>query len=101
MATQTLPRDVLTQVEATERADRVSEAAYELAIDLRARAETYRGEATLRFRDSGAGDLFLEYRGRRIELLEINGQPCEPAWNGYRLTLPGDRLRDRNVVRVV
>lgn len=99
--TMTDARDNLTQVEAEGRATRVTGCDYVLRIELTRGAETYRGDVTLAFADTGSGDLFLDFRGKVIELLEVNGYALEPRWNGYRLWLPGDRLQAQNVVRVV
>ena len=70
-----------------------------------AKSETYRGERHDHVRRSPRrGDTFLDYRGKTIELLEVNGQRIDsPDWNGYRLTLPGSALRatSENTVRVV
>jgi len=93
-------RDVLTQAEAQARAARVSDIAYELAISLTAGATTYRGEVTLHFRDQAAGDLFLDFRGKHIELLEVNGAAVTPDWTGYRLILPGSALGGENTVHI-
>ncbi len=94
-------RDVLTESEAQERASRISACAYDLAIDIRAGAATYRGDVTISFEDSGRGDTFLDHRGKTIELLEINGAATDVAWNGYRLIIPGAALRAKNTVRIV
>ncbi|HSH21426.1 MAG TPA: aminopeptidase N [Candidatus Caenarcaniphilales bacterium] len=93
MSKTTLPeapaaRDVLGQAEAAERAARVREARYEIRLDLRAGDTTYRGEARLDFATTGSGPLFLDFRGRRIEQLTVNGQDLDPDWTGYRLVLP-------------
>jgi aminopeptidase N len=93
-------RDVLSQTEAAARAARVNNADYRLDLELTAGLATYRGEATLSFAMTGEGPLFLDFRGRTIEQLEINGHTAEPDWTGYRLTLPGELLREENVVRV-
>jgi aminopeptidase N len=95
-------RDVLTQDEAEARAARVSDTSYELALDITRGAETYKGEVTLQFKLSATGDTFLDFRGKRIDRLEVNGETLDagPLWNGYRLTLPGSALRESNVVRV-
>ena len=82
-------RDVLTEQEATERAARVPEARYDINLDIVAGRATYRGDVVVRFTSRGEGSTFLDFRGRSIDLLEINGTPVEPDWNGYRLTLPG------------
>jgi aminopeptidase N len=94
-------RDVLTQVEARDRATRVGQADYDLAFDIVAGQSTYRGDATIRFATTGAGPLFLDFRGRNIELLEVNGASVTPDWNGYRLTVPADIVEPDMTVRVV
>ena len=94
-------RDVLTQTEAAERATRVDEAQYQISLDLQAGQATYRGDVTVRFSTRGEGPTFLDFRGRTIELLEVNGSPVEPDWNGYRLTLPGWLVAEDMTVRVV
>ena len=71
-------RDVLTQAEARERATRVRQADYDLALDIHAGQSTYRGDATIRFSTTGNGPVFLDFRGRDIELLEVNGTPVSP-----------------------
>ena len=93
-------RDVLTQQEATDRAARVREAQYEIKLDLIAGRSTYRGDVTVRFDAQGEGALFLDFRGRTIERLEVNGTQVEPEWNGYRLTLPGWLIAEEMTVRV-
>jgi aminopeptidase N len=100
---QPTARDVLTQDEAQQRVARVSAVDYTLALTLTKGAPTYRGEVTIRFHLEGAGDTFLDFRGRTIELLEVNGAAIEagPLWSGYRLTLPGSSLAADNVVHVV
>ena len=94
-------RDVLTQTEAADRATRVDEAHYEISLDLQAGQTTYRGDVTVRFTTRGEGPTFLDFRGRTIELLEVNGSTVEPDWNGYRLTLPGWLVAEDMTVRVV
>ena len=94
-------RDVLTETEAQERASRVSDVSYDIALDLVAGKATYGGDVTIRFNTSGSGPLFLDFRGREIELLEVNGQRLEPDWTGYRLTLPAESVSGSMTVRVV
>ncbi len=94
-------RDNLSQADAEARVARVQRCDYEIALDLRRDAPTFRGDVTLSFACSGPGDLFLDFRGKTIELLEVNGRRIEPNWNGYRLWLPGDSLAASNRVRVV
>jgi aminopeptidase N len=102
MTTETIPaRDVLTQAEAEARAARVRNAEYDIALDLTRGAPTYRGETTVRFDLTSSGDTFLDFRGLRVETLEVNGTLLTPQWNGYRLILPGSALRESNIVRIV
>src|SRR5690348_3748716 len=92
-------RDILTQSDAEARAARVSNCHYQLVIDLARGAEAYRGEVTIRFAATGRADLFLDYRGKTIERLEINNTAVpQPAWSGYRLTIPGALLRPENTI---
>jgi aminopeptidase N len=94
-------RDVLTQVEAKDRAGRVTQADYDISLELPAGSSRYRGDTTIRFRLTGVGALFLDFRGRSIDRLEVNGTKLEPDWTGYRLTLPADAVSDEMTVRVV
>ena len=94
-------RDNLTQVDAEARAARVKNCAYEISIELTRGSETYRGDVTLTFEAAGEGDLFLDFRGKTIERLDVNGQDVTPNWDGYRLWLPAAALKEANTVRVV
>src|SRR5262245_55529511 len=98
--TATPARDVLTQDEAVQRASRVSNVGYDLVLEMTKGAPTYKGDVTIRFDLSGSGDTFLDFRGKQIERLEVNGREPAPRWNGYRLTLPADALAAHNTVRV-
>ena len=100
MTSITAHRDILTQAEAEARAARVTDVAYELAINITEGASTYRGDVSVSFRDHAEGDLFLDFRGKTIASLEINGVAAEPDWTGFRLTLPGGLLAAENHVRV-
>src|ERR1035437_7456276 len=93
-------RDVLTQAEAEARAARVTTTSYQLALDILRGAETYRGDVTITFDLAGDGNLFLDYRGKTIHRLTVNGAPLDPDWTGYRLTLPGDTLQQSNSVTI-
>lgn len=98
---ETMSRDVLTQTESEKRAAQISACAYTLAFDLRAGSPTYRGDVTIAFNAAGGEDTFLDFRGKTIERLEINGELTPPDRAGYRLRLPGRLLRGQTVVRVV
>ena len=86
------PRDVLTQVEAEERAARVSHVSYDIAIELTRGSPTYRGDIQVRFQLQGKGDLFLDFREHTIESVELNGEAIEPETTPYRLILPAELL---------
>jgi len=97
----TSARDILTQEEAEGRAARISNVTYRLTIDITKGSPTYRGNEEILFDLLGNGDTFLCHRGKSIERLEINGSEVnEPAWDGFRLTLPGNFLRPSNVLRI-
>ena len=101
-APSTQPKDVLTQVEAEARAPRVSDVAYELRLELTKGSPTYRGDLTATFACSGSGPLFLDFTGKRIERLEVNGTLVDaPDWSGVRLTLGGALLAAATTVHVV
>ncbi len=95
-------RDVLTQVEATQRAARVTEAAYEIDLKLQRGAATYHGDVTATFTLTGTDAVFLDFTGKRIDSLQVNGETiAEPNWTGYRLTLDAGLRDGANTVRVV
>ena len=101
-APDTLPKDVLTQIEAEARAPRVTDLAYELRLELTRGAATYHGQLTASFQHSGSGPLFLDFTGHRIETLEVNGTTvAAPNWSGTRLTIDGALLAPATTVRVV
>jgi len=93
-------RDVLSRADAAVRAARVQRAAYDIDLDLVSGHPSYRGDVTIRFRVAGEGPLFLDFRGRRIERLEVNGRAIQPDWNGFRLVLPADSLAPETIVRL-
>jgi aminopeptidase N len=83
MTTMTAPvRDVLTRDEAAERASRVSNAAYRIALELTKGAPTYTGDVTLTFDATGAGDLFLDFKSGTISAFDVNGTEVSPSTNG-------------------
>ncbi len=96
----TQERDILTETDAQARAERVSNARYELALDLTKGAPTYGGVVTIAFDQSGGDDLPLNFRGKRIDLLELNGEACSFEWLGRKLTLPGSALAASNTLRI-
>jgi aminopeptidase N len=93
-------RDVLTESEAQQRAERVTDVSYDIALDLAAGVSTYHGDVTIRFNTSGTGPLFFDFRGKEIDHLEVNGERLDPDWTGYRLTLPADSVTGSMTVRI-
>jgi aminopeptidase N len=96
-----LQRDILTREEAAGRAARLGRIAYDIALDLDADQTTYRGDVRISFSVRGTDDLFLDFRGGAIELLEVNGTRVErPDRPGARIVLPGRLLRPSTSLRV-
>ena len=95
--------NVLTQEEAAQRVRQISEVEYDLTLSLRAGATGYEGDATLRFRHtSPSAGTVLDFTGKEIIRLAINDdEVTEARWARNRLHLPGDRLREQNIVRIV
>ncbi len=96
----TQERDILTEDAATTRAERISNCRYELTLDLTKGAPTYRGGITLTFDQQGAGDLMLNFRGKHIDLLELNGEQVDFTWRGRELTLPAASLAGSNTLHI-
>ena len=98
--------NVLTQVEAADRAAAIHGVEYDLALSLHAGRPDYEGDVTIRFehRDPAAG-VFLDCTGEEIVRLDVNDADALGAegvrWSRNRLTLPGSLLRAGNIVRVV
>tara|TARA_B100001123_G_scaffold147063_2_gene170445 strand:+ start:2084 stop:4630 length:2547 start_codon:yes stop_codon:yes gene_type:complete len=93
-------RDILTETDATARAERISNCRYELALDLIKGAPTYKGTVTIAFDQSGEGDLTLNFRGKRIDSLQLNGETVDFEWIGKKLTLAGKLLLSSNSLRI-
>jgi aminopeptidase N len=74
--------------------------AYALDLDLGAGRQTYGGVARLRFPVTGAGSLFLDFRGGEVTRLTVNGQAVTPERSGHRILLPGALLRATTEVEV-
>jgi len=78
----------------------VGRVAYALDLDLGAGRPTYGGVARLRFPVTGAGDLFLDFRGGEVTRLVVNGRAVTPERPGHRILLPGDLLRATTEIEV-
>ncbi len=75
------------------RAATVHDVRYDLALDLTARDSAV-GSVTVRWRRTGTGSALLDFRGRRLTALSINGREAPPAWaNGAHITIPSTALQ--------
>ena len=90
----------LTRDEARDRANLVSNARYDVSLDLTA-GQTFRTESTLRFDCAQPGaSTFLDCASMRIVELQVNGSSVDPsAHDGTRVRLDG--LAEENEVRLV
>ncbi|MDQ8153158.1 MAG: M1 family aminopeptidase [Gemmatimonadota bacterium] len=78
---------------AVERARTIRDVAYDLALDVTARDSAI-GRVTVGFQRRGSGDVILDFRGRRLGALRVNGTPvATPVFNGAHLRLPAAMLR--------
>ncbi|MHB8837340.1 MAG: M1 family metallopeptidase [Gemmatimonadaceae bacterium] len=86
---------------AIARAQSLSGVRYDLSLDVTARDSAV-GRVTVTFRRTGAGSVILDFRGRRLGAVTVNGSPiAKPVYNGAHLTLPASALRfGENSVRV-
>ena len=73
---------------ATARAAQIRDVRYALSFDLTAR-DSSRGTVTARFRVVKPGDVILDFRGQRLETVEVNGVALTaPQFNGAHLSIP-------------
>lgn len=91
----------VSQELATARARTISDVRYDLSLDVTAR-DSAPGRVTVTFRRSGTADVTLDFRGRRLGAVVINGTPvASPIFNGAHLAIPAASLkRGINTVRI-
>lgn len=78
---------------AVARARSVSDVKYDLSLDVTAR-DTAPGRVTISFQRTGTNDAILDFRGRRLLTVAVNGETvAHPAFNGAHLRLPASLLR--------
>ena len=78
---------------AVERARTISDVRYDLSLDVTAR-DTAPGRVSITFRRTGTGDVILDFRGRRLGAVSVNGARIgQPAFNGAHLSLPAASLK--------
>jgi aminopeptidase N len=90
--------DDLTRDEARERAAKVANPVYEIALDLSGDGSTFRSETIVRFDAEAGAETFLDIDAAEIVSAELNGQPV-PDPELTRLHLKG--LDAHNELRVV
>jgi aminopeptidase N len=73
------------------RAATLREVRYDLALDLTS-PDSATGRVTIRFARSGAADLILDFRGRRLVSGSVNGKPAPLDFNGNHLRVPATLL---------
>jgi len=79
---------------AIQRARTISEVRYDLELDVTAR-DSAPGRITVAFRRTGTATVILDFRGRRLGAVTVNGaELVHPAFNGAHLALPPAALRD-------
>jgi aminopeptidase N len=78
---------------ALQRGAEISAVTYRLALDVTA-ADTAAGTVEIGFqRGEGAGDLVLDFRGRSLGRVSVNGAPvADPRWAAGHLVIPAARL---------
>ncbi len=88
-------KDVLSESDATERYENISNVKYRLELDLPGNAsKTYSGVLNTTFAVQNSSETFLDFTGSEITSLELNGTAVtDPNWNGHRLWIgPQDGL---------
>ncbi|MBW7931997.1 MAG: aminopeptidase N [Gemmatimonadaceae bacterium] len=86
---------------AIARAQTLSDVRYDLALDVTAH-DSAPGTVTVSFRRRGIAPVILDFRGRRLGEVVVNGVPLpRPAFNGAHLTIPAAALKaGENSVRI-
>lgn len=75
------------------RSRTIAEVRYDLQLDVSA-PDSAAGTVIVRFRRTGAGDVILDFRGRRIVAGSANGHPVDPSLaNGAHIRVPERLLR--------
>jgi len=89
-----VPGKNLTRDEARERADLLSVAAYDVALDLTTGPTTFRTRSTITFTASDEGaTTFIDLIAASVEQIVLNGESLDPAnsFDGVRIQLPALR----------
>ena len=86
-----MPGKNLTRDEASERAELLSVAAYDVALDLTTGPSTFRTRSTVHFTAARAGaSTFIDLIAASVQEITLNGEPLNPAthFDGLRVQLP-------------
>jgi len=89
-----VPGKNLTRDEARERADLLSVATYDVALDLTTGPTTFRTRSTVTFASTVDGaSTFIDLIAASVEQITLNGESLDPAthFDGLRVQLPGLR----------
>ncbi len=79
------------------RAQTITDVRYDLSLDVTA-LDSAVGSVTVRFTRRGGEDVILDYRGRRLGSISVNGAAFTPAFTGDHLRLPARFLGSANTV---
>jgi aminopeptidase N len=85
---------------AQQRREHVRDVRYTLSLDVTA-ADSAPGSVTVRFIRSGAGDVILDFRGRSVGVVSVNGVTIAGSFNGNHIRLPAARLRNGENVATI
>src|SRR5450631_2243133 len=95
-----VPGKNLTRDEARERADLLSVAAYDVALDLTTGPGTFRTQSTVDFSAAQeGGSTFIDLIAASVEQITLNGESLDPAthFDGVRVQLPALRSGANNL----
>jgi aminopeptidase N len=83
----------ISQELASVRARTISNVRYDLALDVTAR-DSAPGHVTIAFRRTGNAQVILDFRGRQLGAVTVNGAPvAKPAYNGAHIVVPAGLLK--------
>ncbi|MEO6020432.1 MAG: aminopeptidase N [Knoellia sp.] len=93
-----MPGKNLTRAEAEERAALVSVQAYSVDLDLTTSETTFATTSTITFSATDGASTFVDFLGKSVEKVTLNGESVEPAYDGTRLAISG--LAAHNELRI-
>ena len=87
----------LTKEEAVLRSVMISDVDYQLSVCLRKGGKTYLGFVKTTFRVQEPGYLFIDFKGKAVKNLLINGEPLPSGlevFNRHRIQIPWQLLKE-------